>query len=190
MNRDEIITLPNPHLRQRSQRVSQFDERLERLYQDMVSAALDWETHRQHELGVALAAVQVDRLERVIIVRSDFDNKDNHDFLVFVNPKIIRLEGEETEDFEGCLSVPDIYGRVKRPNRVKIKANDIDGREFRLTAEGFLARVLQHEIDHTEGKLFVDYIKGQDDAFFHLDEDGKLNPVAYDTLDTASLFRK
>jgi peptide deformylase len=189
MNRDDIIVLPHPNLRRRSLKVSGFDDGLEKLYQNMVSAALDWENHRKHELGVALAAVQVNSLLRVVVVRSDFDNKDNHDFLVFVNPKIIRLEGEQVEDFEGCLSVPDIYGKVKRYSKVKIKAHDIDGREFRLTADGFLARVLQHEIDHTEGKLFVDYIKDKRDAFFRLDNDGKLTAVDYDTLDTDSFFR-
>lgn len=189
MNRRSIIVLPHPNLRKRSQKVRDFNQDLETLYQSMMAAALDWENHREHELGVALAAVQVNDLRRVIIVRSDFDNKDNRDFLVFVNPKVIRLEGEQVEDYEGCLSVPDIYGKVKRYNKVKIKAFDIDGREFRLSADGFLARVLQHEIDHTEGKLFVDYIKGKPDAFFRLDEDGKLTAVDYGSLDTARLFR-
>lgn len=188
MDRDSIITLPNTHLRQKSLKVTVFDEELLRLSQAMQSAALDWEDHRQHELGVALAAVQVDVLRRLVVIRSDFDNKEDRSFVVFVNPKIIRLEGKEVEDLEGCLSVPDLYGKVKRRERVKIKAQDVEGNEFRMTADGFLARVLQHEIDHTNGLLFIDYIKDKRDAYYNLSEDGKLEQINYETLDTANFL--
>lgn len=188
MDRDSIITLPHVGLRQKSQKVSVFDEKLKILGANMEDATLDWEDHREHELGVALAAPQVDQHLKLIIIRSDFDNKEDRSFVTFVNPKIIRREGNQVEDYEGCLSVPDLYGKVKRYERVKVKAQDLAGREFRVNADGFLARVLQHEIDHTNGVLFIDYIKGKTDAFYRLTDDGKLEPLAYDSLDTSSFL--
>ena len=80
-------------------------------------------------------------------------------------------------DYEGCLSVPDVYGMVPRYPKVKVRANDEDGKEFTVKAEGFLARVFQHEIDHTNGKLFVDHIKDDFNAFYHLTDEGKLEKV-------------
>lgn len=188
MNRQDIIKLPNDHLRQKSTRVSQFNPELAKLVKDMESATLDWEDHREHELGVALAAVQIDKLQKVVIIRNDFDNKDDRTFLALVNPKIIRTEGDMTLDYEGCLSVPDFYGLVPRYERVKIKAQNLKGEEFRLSAEGFLARVLQHEIDHTAGIVFVDHIKDDEEAFFELDPSGKLKPIKYEQIKSSGIF--
>ena len=84
------------------------------------------------------------------------------------------------EDYEGCLSVKDLYGKVLRHTKVRVKALDENGREFRVTAEGFLARIFQHEIDHTEGKLFIDHIKNKTDAFYRLSDDGNLTQLDYD----------
>ncbi len=146
----------------------------------MKAATLDWEDSRDHEVGVALAAVQVDKLLRIIVVRNDFDNKKNREFTVFINPSIAKFEGKIEEDFEGCLSVSDIYGKVPRYDRVKVDAVSEDGRKFRVTAEGFLARVFQHEIDHTNGIVFIDHIRDKPEAFYRLGEDGKLGPLDYE----------
>jgi peptide deformylase len=180
MNRDDIIVLPHPSLRQKSKKIKFIDDSVISLVRGMESATLDWEAHRDHEVGVALAAVQINDLRRVVVVRSNFDNKNDKTFLVFINPEIIRYEGEIIEDYEGCLSIKDIYGKVPRYEKVKIKALDINGKEFRVTAKGFLARIFQHEIDHTNGKVFIDHIKDQKDAFFKLDGDGKLNKLDYE----------
>lgn len=188
MDRHDIITLPHESLRSKSTKISAFDAPLTELVKGMESATLDWEDHRQHELGVALAAVQVNHLQKVVIIRNDFENKEDRTFLALVNPKVIRLEGEQSMDYEGCLSVPDIYGLVPRHDKVKIKAQRLDGEEFRLTAEGFLARVLQHEIDHTHGVMFIDHIKDNREAFFKLDDDGKLKPIAYDKVKSNSIL--
>lgn len=174
MTRKDIIILPHTALRQRSRKVTAFDDKLQQLCNDMESATLDWENHRSHEVGVALAAPQINRLVRLVVIRNDFDNKEDKSFLPLVNPKIIRQEGRQSTDYEGCLSVPDIYGQVPRYEKIKIKAQDLNGQDFRLTASGFLARVLQHEIDHTNGVMFVDYLKDQLDAFYRLDEAGQL----------------
>ncbi len=83
-------------------------------------------------------------------------------------------------DFEGCLSVPNIYGKVPRHTKVRVKALDLDGHEFRVTAEDFLARIFQHEIDHTKGKVFIDHIKNDPEAFYRLNDDGKLEALDYE----------
>lgn len=182
MNKDSIIALPNPHLRQRSQKVGLITPSIKALIADMQSATLDWEESREHEVGVALAAVQVDQLLRIVVIRNDFDNKDDKTFSVFINPVITKYEGSLQADYEGCLSVPDIYGKVRRYQKVRVKALDENGREFRITAEGFLARVFQHEIDHTNGIVFIDHIKDDPKAFFKLRvDDGRLEQLDYDT---------
>ena len=175
----DIITLPNPNLRERSKKVGFVDENTMELVQDMADALLDWESKREHEVGVALAAVQIDVLKRVVIVRNDFDNKDDHTFLIFINPEITKYEGKIIEDYEGCLSVKDIYGKVPRYDKVRVKALDQHGKEFRVTLEGFLARIIQHEIDHTNGIVFVDHIKDKEDAFYHLEKSGNLKKMNY-----------
>ena len=178
--KDSIITLPNTHLRQPSRKVGLVTDEIKQLISDMQAATLDWEDSRAHEVGVALAAVQIDKLYRVVVVRSNFDDKNDRSFQVFINPEITKFEGDLIEDFEGCLSIKDIYGKVKRYNKVKVKAQDINGREFRVTATGFLARVFQHEIDHTKGIVFIDHIKDTPEAFHKLNDEGKLEALDYD----------
>ena len=181
MTKDSIITLPNSHLRERSSRIHVITDSTRDLIDLMTSAALDWEDSRPHEISAALAAVQIDKLERVVIVRSDFEDKKTRDFTALINPEIVKYEGEIIEDFEGCLSVKHIYGKVPRHSKVRVKALDLDGNEIRIKAEGFLARVLQHEIDHTNGIVFIDHIKNKEDAFYTLDQKGELQPLNYAT---------
>jgi peptide deformylase len=181
MTKDDIITLPNTHLRQRSKKVGVISPQIEKLITDMEVATLDWEDNRAHEVGVALAAVQIDEMLRVVVVRNNFDDKTDRTFQVFINPEITKYEGKQIEDYEGCLSVKDIYGRVKRYEKVRVKALDETGQPIRLTAEGFLARIFQHEIDHTNGIVFIDHIKEDSSAFFKLDEEGHLEPLDYET---------
>jgi peptide deformylase len=181
MNKDNIITLPNKHLRQKSQKVGIVTDEIKQLIADMRDATISWEQSRDHEVGVALAAVQVDRLYRVVVVRNNFDDKKDHTFTTFINPEITKFDGKVEEDFEGCLSIKNVYGRVPRYTKVKVKALNEDGKEFRVTAEGFLARVFQHEIDHTNGIVFIDHIKDNQSAFFQLDDKGELQKLHHDT---------
>lgn len=180
MKKESIIALPNPHLRQKSTSVFAIDDEVKQLIDDMTNASIDWELSRPHEISAALAAVQVDQHKRVVIIRSDFDDKDNNEFIALINPEIVKKEGELVTDYEGCLSVSDIYGKVPRWDRIRIKALDFEGHEIRFRAEGFLARVLQHEIDHCNGMLFIDHIEDQPNAFYKLDEKGELEPLDYE----------
>jgi len=180
MKKEDIISLPNPHLRQKSDKIYEVTPEILKTIDDMTTVALDWENSRPHEISAAISAVQIDHLERVVIIRSDFDDKAVRDFTALINPEIVKLEGEITSDYEGCLSVPDVYGIVPRHSKVRVKALDIDGNEVRFKADGFLARILQHEIDHVNGIVFIDHIRDKKDAFFKLDEKGDLQPLDYD----------
>ena len=180
MKKEDIIKLPNEHLRHKSKKVHVVTPETLALIDDMTSAALDWEDSRPHEISAALAAVQIDRLERIIIVRSDFDDKSTRDFTAFINPEIVKYEGNIVEDYEGCLSVKDVYGKVPRYSKIRVRAVNIEGQEVRFKAEGFLARVIQHEIDHTNGIVFIDHIKEATKAFYRLDDKGELEPLNYD----------
>ena len=178
----QIITLPHHSLRQRSERIGFVGDEVQQLIQEMEQATLAWEQSRQHELGVALAAVQINELKRVIIIRSNLEDKKDTNFTCYINPEIVKREGAIIEDYEGCLSVKDVYGLVPRYERIKMKALDRNGDPVRVTAEGFMARVLQHEIDHTNGMLYIDHIKDNPEAFFRLQDDGKLEQLDYDSV--------
>ncbi len=178
--KEDIITLPHAHLRQRSKRVGLITDEIKQLITDMEAATIDWEHSRSHEVGVALAAIQIDTPLRIVVIRNNFDDKDDASFTAFINPEITKFEGNVVEDFEGCLSVREVYGKVPRYTKVKVKATGIDGRILRVTAEGFLARVFQHEIDHTNGIVFIDHIKDNPEAFYKLCDDGTLEALSYE----------
>ena len=101
--------------------------------------------------GIGLAAPQVGRTERLAVVEVD-DQR-----LVIINPEVVQTEGKAKAE-EGCLSIPDVYGDVERPAKVRVRATDLEGKEFDVEADGLFARCLQHEIDHLHGKLFLDYM--------------------------------
>ena len=175
-----IITLPNGHLRQRSQRITQIDADTRQIISDMIAATLDWEAHRPNEVAVALAAVQIDKPVRIVIIRADFDNKENKNFQVLINPEITKYEGEIITDYEGCLSVKDVYGKVPRYSKVRGRAIDINGNRIKIkSTDPFLSRVLQHEVDHTNGICFVDHIAHDQDAFSVLTKSGDLVACPY-----------
>lgn len=179
--KDDIITLPHAHLRQKSARVTEITDATMALVDDMTAAAIDWEDSRPHEISAALAAVQIDRLERVVIVRASFEDKADREFTALINPEIVKYEGTLVEDYEGCLSVKGVYGKVPRHSKIRVKATDLDGNEVRFKADGFLARVIQHEIDHCNGIVFIDHIRDTPTAFFTLNAKGELDPLDYDT---------
>ncbi len=178
MDKSDIITLPHESLREHSLKVGIVDNEIKKLVKDMESATLDWEDSREHEVGVALAAVQINKLHKIVIIRDDFNDKNNRNFHVFINPKIVKYEGSIEKDFEGCLSVKGIYGKVPRYTKIRVKALNLEGKEIRVKAEGFLARIFQHEIDHVNGKVFVDHIKNSPNSFFKITDSGKIEKMS------------
>ncbi len=174
----QIITTPDPRLRQKSARVREINDQTRELIADMVAASLDWEKQHPYELSAAMAAPQLGENQRIIIVRDDLDDKKNQSFTALINPEVIRTEGKLVKEQEGCLSVPEIYGLVERPQKAKIKALLADGTEVRLKVSGFLARTILHEIDHLDGILFIDHIRDVPDAFSRMNDQGELVPIA------------
>lgn len=183
---EHIISVPDERLRQHAQRVGVITDDVVDTIETMKAAALAWENTRENEVGVALAAPQIGVLERIVIVRSHPDDKTDQEFETFINPEITKYEGELGAEPEGCLSIPDTYGIVPRYETVRIAAMDIHGAAFRMKASGFLARVLQHEIDHLHGSLFVDTV--QDDAFYKITDNGKLTPLPTHEIDSARVL--
>lgn len=175
-----IVTTPDPRLRQKSEKVHQIDDETKRIIDEMIASSLAWEEEHEFELSAAMAAPQLGYNKRIIVVREDMSNKDNATFVPLINPVVIKTEGKIVEDYEGCLSVPSVYGKVGRPYKARIKAVTENGEEVRLKATGFLARTLLHEIDHLDGILFIDHIKDQTDAFYKLNDKGDLEPLNYD----------
>lgn len=146
-----IRTYPDPVLRVRCPDVEVFDMDLENLAADLVET--------MHAApGVGLAAPQVGITRRIAVVDPTV-GEDDQALLVLVNPVVVRQVGDDT-DFEGCLSIPDFSEKVRRPRSVAIEAQALDGAPVTLEVEGFLARVICHEIDHLDGVLFVDRLRG------------------------------
>ena len=140
-----ILRYPDPRLHTVAAPVARVDDKIRKLIKDMSDTMYA-------APGVGLAATQVDVHRRVIVI----DVSDTHDQLrVFVNPEIVAASGQSDCE-EGCLSVPGVYEKVSRAGRVTVRALDAEGREFTLEAEGLLAVCIQHEMDHLEGKVFVD----------------------------------
>ena len=174
----EIITTPDKRLRETSEKVRVIDDEIRDVIAEMRRLSLEWEKEHPYELSAAMAAPQMGVLKRIIIVRDDMENKDNATFTALINPEVIRAEGKVKTDFEGCLSVPSVYGKVPRPTKVRVKAKLEDGTEVRIKATDELARTLLHEIDHLDGVLFIDHIRDKADAFYRMNDKGELVPIA------------
>ncbi len=144
----DILEFPDPQLRTVAKPVKTVDDKIQQLVEDMLETMYDAE-------GIGLAATQVNVHKRVIVI----DVSDSRDEpLVFINPEVEVINPELHDYQEGCLSVPGFYEDVSRPTGVKVNALDKNGEAFELMPEGLLAVCIQHEIDHLNGKLFVDYI--------------------------------
>ena len=188
--KEDIIFLPNKSLRQQSKPITDFKSaKLKSLINDMLESTLDWESSRKHEVAVGLAAVQIDQLYRVVIVREDFDDYNNKNFFVMINPEITKTEGLPIIEPEGCLSVKNMYGKVARYPKVKFKYFDENGQEITKTAKGFLAKVIQHEVDHLNGILYVDRVSNPENAFFSLQPNGEMLKLDYEQIKKAGVLR-
>ncbi len=146
----EIIKLPDKRLRQKSEPVKKIDSAIRKLADDMVETM-----HKAP--GIGLAAIQVGVAKRVVTMdlSKDDDKPEPH---VFINPELTWQSDEKTTREEGCLSIPEYYEEVERPAKVRFKYLDLDGKEHEEEASDLFATCIQHEIDHTNGVLFIDYI--------------------------------
>lgn len=143
-----ILSYPDPRLRTIAKPVKEVNDEIKTLISDMIETMYDAD-------GIGLAASQVDRHIQLIVMDLS-ENKDTP--MVFINPKVTPLVEEKQPYEEGCLSVPDVYDKVERPNKVRIEAIDQDGQAIDKEVEGLLAVCIQHEMDHLNGVIFVDYL--------------------------------
>lgn len=143
----QILHYPDPRLRRKAEPIAEVTDEVRALIADMAETMYE-------APGVGLAAIQIGIAQRVVVI----DVSDTRDQLrVFVNPEIVSAEGKQVLE-EGCLSVPGIFEPVARAEQVRVRALDRDGKAFELDATGFLATCIQHEIDHLDGKVFVDHL--------------------------------
>jgi peptide deformylase len=147
MTKLAILEYPDPRLRKTAKPVDAVDDAVRQLAADLLETMYGAK-------GIGLAATQVDIHRRVLVI----DVSDERDQpLVLINPEILFAEGRGPVE-EGCLSVPDIYDKVQRATHIRVRALGLDGKPFEMDAEGLLAVCIQHEMDHLDGKLFVDYL--------------------------------
>lgn len=185
----KIRIYPDPVLRVECPEVTEFGDDLRRLADDMVETM-------HGAPGIGLAAPQVGVEQRLAVIDLSV-GEDPEAILVLVNPRFVERAGAETE-VEGCLSLPDITDRVERPERVRVAAQDVTGEPFEIEAEGLLARAICHEMDHLDGVLFVDHLRGlrRDRARRRLrrlardgQDAGGPAPISFDTLETGEASR-
>lgn len=142
-----ILNYPDPRLHTVAKPVIEFNADLKRLVQDMQETMYA-------APGIGLAATQVDRHIQLIVIDT---SKEQNDLLVLINPKIVAQSGMQTYE-EGCLSVPGVYETVTRAEQITVEAQDVDGKKFKMDADGLLSVCIQHEMDHLKGKVFVEYL--------------------------------
>jgi peptide deformylase len=157
-----IITIPNNILKTKTEKVKMIDEEVLKVAKDLVDTV---KVAKDPE-GAGLAAVQIGSSKRICVVRNFFKDPQNpekilSEDIVLINPKIISTSKETEVDWEGCLSVPNKYGKVERFIKVKVTALSLDGLEMKFKANDFLARTIQHEIDHLDGIIFTDRVIGK-----------------------------
>jgi peptide deformylase len=142
----QLVLHPDARLRDTSQKITDINDEIVRLAEAMIEKLRVFR-------GIGLAGVQVGRMERIFVTHVEGDKPR-----VFINPTIIETSVELSEYEEGCLSIPAIYADVERPEAVRLQAWNERGRPFNLDADGLLARVIQHELDHLNGVMFIDYL--------------------------------
>ncbi len=144
----DILEFPDPRLRTKAKQVTTFDDNLKKLADDMLETMYA-------APGIGLAATQVNIHQRLLVIDV---SEDKNAPLIFVNPVVTPLSSEKISHKEGCLSIPEFFEEVIRPEKVLVKALDVSGKPFEKECEELLAVCIQHEVDHLDGKLFVDYI--------------------------------
>lgn len=157
-----IVTIPNDILTTETKKVIDINSEIEEVVKDLKDTLLS----AKEPEGAGLAATQIGSTKRICVVRKFYPNPENPEETiskeyVLVNPKIISTSKDTDTRYEGCLSVPDTYGKVERFKKIKVKALDEKGEPVRITATGFFGRTIQHEIDHLDGILFTSKVEGK-----------------------------
>ena len=143
-----VLRYPDPRLHKVAKPVAVVDGRVRKIVADMAETMYE-------APGIGLAATQVDIHERIIVI--DVSEEQNQ-LMVFINPELVWASEEKKEWREGCLSVPEFFDEVERPDQIRVKALDVNGKPFEIKADGLLSVCLQHEMDHLLGKVFVEYL--------------------------------
>ena len=146
----KIITIPDSRLKTKSNKIDNFDENLKKDIKNM------YETLYASENGIGLAAPQVGLMKRLIVI--DLKEEDKSEPLTLVNPKILNKSDEKFVNQEGCLSIPGYYADIERSQKIECEYNDANGSKRTMTAQGLLSICIQHEVDHLNGVLFIDYL--------------------------------
>jgi peptide deformylase len=147
-----VVIWPDPRLREPTRKVEVIDEAVRALFRDLTDTMYD-------ENGLGIAAIQIGDPTAMFLVEPKLAGRTENDPpLAFINPEVLWTSEETEETEEGCLSFPEIYVKVERPLRARVRAMDIDGKTFEIEGEGLLARCLLHEYDHLSGKLLVDFV--------------------------------
>lgn len=144
----QILCYPDPRLHKIAKPVQVVDDRIRKIVKDMAQTMYE-------APGVGLAATQVDIHERVVVIDV---SDDQNQLMTFINPTLVWASEEKKVWREGCLSVPEYYDEVERPEKVRVRALNLEGKSFEIEADGLLAVCLQHEMDHLMGKVFVEYL--------------------------------
>ncbi len=146
----DILTIPDKRLKHKSSDVRDFDEKLEKIVADM------FDTLYASGNGIGLAAPQIGISKRIVVIDLKEEGKQNQ--IVLINPKIISTSDENSINQEGCLSIPGYYADVERSNEVRVEWSDVNGKKIKKKCSGLLSICIQHEIDHLDGILFIDYL--------------------------------
>ncbi|MGE4520591.1 MAG: peptide deformylase [Desulfobacteraceae bacterium] len=155
----DVVIYPDPVLRENLEDVETIDDDLKKLAEDMADTMYD-------SRGVGLAANQINSTKRILVFDPDPD-PEIRNYTVLVNPHIVEKEGSQISKEEGCLSLPGIRADVKRYERVKVKALNLDGEEVEIDGTELVGIILQHEIDHLNGKVFIDRLSSLKKKFYH-----------------------
>ncbi|MBL6624101.1 MAG: peptide deformylase [Rhizobiales bacterium] len=147
----QILTIPNKILRERSEEVTNIDRNIIKTLDNMAETMYA-------APGIGLAAIQVGIKKRLVVIDCDYNQETKKNPHYFINPEIIWKSEEKGSYKEGCLSIPEYYEEVERPSKCKVRFLDKKGITKELDCEGILATCIQHEIDHLDGKLFIDYL--------------------------------
>lgn len=189
----KVILDPHPTLHQKCKEVDPKSKEVKELLATMRATLKKWEEGEKRYVSVGLAAPQINEPYQVILVRSDFDDYSKKDFYALINPSITKYEGSPFYEDESCMSVHGIHAKVPRYPKIKVKALNEDGKEIKFTARGYEAKVIQHEVDHINGLLFLDraLTEAQGGYFKEYDpKTDKVNEISQAEVKRRGIFKR